>query len=50
MSKDKDGLQKGVDKIIKGHGGKPIGNTGKKYDMTEEVKKEGDKGKGGKSK
>jgi hypothetical protein len=42
--------QPGVDKIIKGHGGKPIGTTGKKYDMTDEVKKEGDKGKDGKSK
>lgn len=40
----KDDLQKGVDKIIKGHGGKPVGSTGKKYDMSKEVEKEKEKG------
>lgn len=46
MSKDKDNpAQKEADKIIKKAGGVPIGKTGKKYDMTEAVKKEGGKGK-----
>ena len=41
---NKDDLQEGVDKIIKGHGGKPVGSTGKKYDMSKEVEKEKEKG------
>lgn len=40
----KDDLQKGVEKIIKGHGGEKVKD--KTYDMSKEVKKEGDKGKG----
>jgi hypothetical protein len=37
--------QKEADRIIKKAGGKPIGKTGKKYDMTEAVKREKGKGK-----